>query len=296
MKVLIAYDGSPSAEQAVDLADHLNWPAGSTLRVVTVMDPTFLYIGRPPLASVSAPEIEAELTAFSRELAGKAAEKLGRAGRNVENEVLRGRPGTVLVEEAARFGADVVIAGSRGHGQISSLLLGSVSAEVVDHAPCPVLSARGGSCSRIVLAVDGSEPASGATSLVGSWPIFSGVPVTVVSVADVVEPWHSGIAPTMYQEVAEAQARDLADARAEHARIAEATVTELRSVDREVTEQVRSGDAASEIIAAAQETAADLIVMGSRGRTGLTRLILGSVARNVVQGSPASVLIVHAPG
>jgi nucleotide-binding universal stress UspA family protein len=56
---------------------------------------------------------------------------------------------------------------------------------------------------------------------------------------------------------------------------------------------MREGDAAAEAIAVAEERGADLIVLGSRGRTGLTRLVLGSVARNVLSGSTASVLVVH---
>ena len=56
---------------------------------------------------------------------------------------------------------------------------------------------------------------------------------------------------------------------------------------------MRDGDAAGEIIAAAEQRGADLIVLGSRGRTGLTRLLLGSVARNVLSGSTASVLVVR---
>jgi nucleotide-binding universal stress UspA family protein len=58
---------------------------------------------------------------------------------------------------------------------------------------------------------------------------------------------------------------------------------------------VRNGDAAGEIVAVAERRGADLIVLGSRGRTGLRRLLLGSVARNVVSGSTASVLIVRDP-
>ena len=57
----------------------------------------------------------------------------------------------------------------------------------------------------------------------------------------------------------------------------------------------RTGDAAAEILTAATEWQADLVVVGSRGQTGLTRILLGSVARNVVHGSTASVLVVHEP-
>jgi nucleotide-binding universal stress UspA family protein len=56
---------------------------------------------------------------------------------------------------------------------------------------------------------------------------------------------------------------------------------------------MRHGDPAAEIIAGAEASGADLIVLGSRGLTGLTRLLLGSVARNVLSGSTASVLVVR---
>jgi hypothetical protein len=59
--------------------------------------------------------------------------------------------------------------------------------------------------------------------------------------------------------------------------------------------EVRTGDPAGEIIASADRWDADLVLMGSRGDTGLPRVLLDSVARNVVHGGGASVLIVHAP-
>jgi nucleotide-binding universal stress UspA family protein len=55
--------------------------------------------------------------------------------RDVETVILHGRPATMIVEEARDFAADVVMVGSRGHGAIATLILGSVSAGVVDHAP-----------------------------------------------------------------------------------------------------------------------------------------------------------------
>lgn len=295
MKVLIGYDGSPGAEQALTLAGSIHWPAQSTLRVVAVMDPTYRHVGLPLGGSLNAPDIDEQMMAADEELVSAAADRLRSVDRIVQGGVLRGRPGTVLVDEAARFAADLAMGGSRGHGPISSLLLGSVSAEVVDHAPCAVLIARTASLSSVLLAVDGSAPAAAAESLVATWSIFTGLPIKVVSVADVVEPWHTGIAPTMYRQVVEAHATDLAEARTEHSRIADETAANLRAAGREATAEMLTGDAASEIIATAEAVGADLVVMGCRGRTGLTRLLLGSVARNVLHGSGASVLIVHGP-
>jgi nucleotide-binding universal stress UspA family protein len=296
MRVLIAYDSSAGAEQALALAGAVRWPAGSTLRIVLVIEPPLLYMGPQLGGGVVLPAgIDQDITAYAQEHVSEAARKLQADGRTVEGIVLHGRPASVLVEEATRSRADLVICGSRGHGKISSLLLGSVSAEVVDHAPCPVLVARKASIGSVVFGTDGSAASAAAEALLTTWPIFEGMPIQVVSVADVVEPWHSGIAPTMYARVLEAHARDLADAKAECTRIAEETAARLRAAGRDARAVVRTGDAATEIIAATEETGADLVVIGSRGQTGLARIFLGSVARNVLHGSQASVLVVHGP-
>jgi len=59
-----------------------------------------------------------------------------------------------------------------------------------------------------------------------------------------------------------------------------------------VTYQLREGEPAAEIIREAQERPCDLIVMGSHGRTGLARVLLGSKAEQVMRGSPCPVLLV----
>ena len=297
MRVLIAYDGSAGAEQSLRLADSIDWPADSTLRIASVIEPMSSFVGAPMAGGfdIPPPEVDAEMTAYHQEQVTKAAESLRSDDRAVEGIVLRGRPATALVDEATRFGADLVMGGSRGHGTISRLLLGSVSAEVVDHAPCPVLVSRTQSIRRVIFATDGSAPSGAAETVLSTWPIFERLPIHVVSVAEVVKPWHTGIAPTMYRQVMESHARDLAEARAEHTRIAEETTARLRAHGRQAEAAMRTGDAAAEVIAAVADVDADLVVMGSRGRTGLASVVLGSVARNVLHGSPASVLVVHDP-
>jgi nucleotide-binding universal stress UspA family protein len=145
----------------------------------------------------------------------------------------------------------------------------------------------------VVFATDGSPSAGEAEDLLSDWPMFAGMPIHVVSVADVPHPMRAGIAPTMVAEVTEAYAQDLAAAKVEHRRLAEESVGRLREAGRDAEAEVRIGDAPAEIIAAADGQNADLVVLGSRGRTGLTRLLLGSVARNVVHGSGASILVVR---
>jgi nucleotide-binding universal stress UspA family protein len=69
----------------------------------------------------------------------------------------------------------------------------------------------------------------------------------------------------------------------------------LASSGFQVRWSIATGDPANEIIGAAHNLGCDLIVMGSRGLTGLDRLLLGSVARNVLLHAPTSVLIIREP-
>jgi len=298
MRALLAYDGSSGAAQAATLTGAIAWPSDSTLRVVSAIGPMPMLSASPwagGMPTATTPDLETQVTAYFEAETAEVVKRLQSPGRSVEGAVLRGRPASVLVDEAHAFGADVVIVGSRGQGPIAELLLGSVSSEVVDHAGCPVLVARQPGIRRILFASDGSPSALAAEAVLADWPVFDGLPIRVVSVADVVQPWHTGIAPTMYRQVLDAYAKDLEESQAEHGRVADESARRLREAGREAESHFCTGDPAVEIIAVAGDWDADLIVLGSRGRTGLTRVLLGSVARNVVHGSRASVLVVRDP-
>ncbi len=294
MRVLIAYDGSAGATQAVALAEGIDWPAGSAVRVVSVVEPAMLQhwsmgAANPRLQEQDAlAQIEAEqATVVGRLLA---------PNRTVDAVLLRDRPASGLVDQAREFSTDLVITGSRGHGPVAALLLGSVSAEVVDHAPCPVLVARRSTLERVVFATDGSKTAAAAEDILAGWPIFAGLPIRVVSVADVVRTWTTGVAASIYGQVLHAYAQDLAEAEAQYLGIARESAKRLVDAGRRADAEMRKGDAAAEIIAVAQESGADLVVVGSRGQTGLKRIVLGSVVRNVLVAGHASVLVIHRPG
>jgi nucleotide-binding universal stress UspA family protein len=295
MRVLVAIDGSEPAGLAVDLVANAAWPPDSEIVVAEAVETgAGIYGGPwPSLAVVQTDRVEAELREWAQKSVREANEKLTRPGIKVEGVVLRGRPASAIVEQADRMKADLVVVGSRGHGMIESMLLGSVSAEIVDHAPAPVLVARGSSMNRIVLGWDGSACAKRAAELVRTWPVFAASQVRVVSVTDVEIPWWTGFPEAgspammpMYVEAADASRR-------EHDDLVREMTGELRASGLVAEPDRRDGDAATEILAAATESRADLVVMGTRGRTGLRRLVLGSVARNVLQHATCSVLIVR---
>jgi nucleotide-binding universal stress UspA family protein len=296
MRVIVAFDGSAAALDAVTLVESIDWPGDAVLRVVSVIEPMVLPVPGPLYGGAGLPpEVDEAITSYTNDTLQGVVERLLSSGRAVEGEVLRGRIASSIIDDARRFRADLVVVGSRGHGTIASLLLGSVSSEVVDHAPCPVLVARTTNVTRVMFATDGSPSAQAAELMLSDWPIFAALPIHVLSVADVVRPWTTGIAPTMYGQVLDAYGAQLREAKAEHQRIATDAAARLRESGRHADAEMRDGDAAGEVIAVADQRGADLIVLGSRGRTGFTRLLLGSVARNVLSGSAASVLVVHQP-
>ncbi len=293
MRILLAIDGSACSDRARDLVAATAWPEDTTIRVVAALEHGPALFGVPWLAvtPVDSNEIEAEMAADLEKTLDAAEARLQAPGRIVVREVLRGRPASAIVNDAHRFRADLVVVGSRGHGQLESMLLGSTSAEIVDHAPCPVLVARTGSIARLVVAEDGSVGAREAVDFLARWPVWRGCPTTVLSIVDVPIPIDTGVAPGMYGEMLDTYTHAHHDSARLHERLAHSTAELLAESGLATVPETRDGDAATTIVRVAEDRHADLIVMGTRGRTGLTRIILGSVARNVLLHAHCSVLI-----
>ena len=134
--LLVAVDGSSSSrlalEQAGDLAaaEHVK-----SLTVLAVTPPVSSFVA---MAGQDPERLQAEARAEATKLLGAAAE--GRPG-GMEPEVvaLDGDPGRAIIEQAGRGGNDLIVMGSRGHGPVGSLVLGSVSTYVLQHSPVAVL-------------------------------------------------------------------------------------------------------------------------------------------------------------
>jgi nucleotide-binding universal stress UspA family protein len=295
MRILLATDASRSADRARDLVASLPWPAGSIIRVVAAMQRSAPIL-KPPLAAAFAIQrdpADARL-AHTLDTALDAATRLiGRPDLRVERYLLVGRPGSAIIDEARQFAPDLIVVGSRGHGRFESMLLGSVSAEVVDHAPCPVLVVRDSTIDGILLADDGSKSASTARQLLLAWPIFHDVPVTVLSVAETELPTGSGFAPGITEPVIEAWTESAEEARRRSAELARQGAEAITRAGGTAWPLVGEGDPAHAIVEEARRREVGLIIAGTRGHTGIRRLLLGSVARNVLLHAPCSVLIVR---
>jgi nucleotide-binding universal stress UspA family protein len=296
MRILLAYDGSTGAQQARDLLGNLNLPDETLITVVSAMrasSPLFEIEAAPRRDPAEAEQrmlqqVEADLASAARFLAT--------AGRKVEQRVLRGRPAEAIIAEADRLDADLIVMGSRGHGPFKSALLGSVSTEVVNASSRPVLIARGIGVHRVLVATDGTATSSLALDLVASWRIFESVELTVLSVSEPVSSWvaldrvdvESAYWLGLEAELAE-------ERRLAYTESARAAAEKLNQVGRRAAHEVRVGDPAHQIVQAADELDADLIVTGSRPSSMDLFGAIGSVARNVLQHAKTSVLVVREP-
>jgi nucleotide-binding universal stress UspA family protein len=299
MNILLAVDGSPSADRARDLVAALPWHEGGRVRIVTVAPTRAELLGVPWMAAVphDAPTLEDEVLRIHGDALTAAEREIHSARSDVviEPVLARGRAATVIVDQARDMPADLIVVGHRGLSGWESMLLGTVSNEVVDQAPCPVLVARDERLGPIVLANDGSAWARSAETVVTEWPIFAGLPVTVLSVIEDGFPYAATVAPLLYMGAMAEYSQSFEVERRSTRELTEAAADRLCRAGRDAAAQVREGDAAHEIVACARERDAGLIVVGTRGRTGSRRLILGRVARNVLLHAPCSVLVVREP-
>ncbi|MBE2887885.1 universal stress protein [Geobacter anodireducens] len=146
MKILLAFDGSPSSDAAAMEVCRRPWPPGSEVRVITVLSPVEpnLLGGEGYQATAFDYIISRQETAAIERLDAVTAEFEQRAPElSVTSALLAGRPKDAILTEAERWGADLIVVGAHGYGMVRRLLLGSVSLAVALHAPCSVEIVRG---------------------------------------------------------------------------------------------------------------------------------------------------------
>ena len=304
--ILVPLDESPLGERALPCAVTLARRCGARLLLAEVVvanvelrnDPQS---GRPYFVDLAA-----------QYLAGVAA----RVGEGVATETvqLRGDPGAELVAESWRRGVDLIAMSTHGRSGLGRWLFGSVAEHVVRHARVPVLlvpataeppvdrsgpaAPAGDRAPRVLVALDGSEharaavgPASELATALGASLHLLRVVVPTVPAAWAVAglgAWGLGALPPVsvyeYDPTAELTAArdDL-----------EPVAAGLRSQGHEVQVAVEMGPAAATILDYAREQGMDALVLATHGRSGLARLVLGSVAYETVRRATVPLLLIR---
>jgi nucleotide-binding universal stress UspA family protein len=307
-RILLATDASKEAGLAARTAADLADKTSSELHVVHVLDVTSSYLAYPAAASFDGteledPVLEEDLRRISEQRAGEMlnaeAERIRSAGVKPAQTYLReGVVPQEIVALAEETGAGLIVMGSRGLGGMRRTLTGTVSDSVVRHAPCPVVVVRGDPLSfptKILLATDGSEDANLASSTAADLAKSTNSELHVVYVGGMPSvlyepPGAIALDPDL-QSSMEVAAEEAAKARLKE------QAHKISEAGGEITQtHVRAGYADAEIVGLAEELAVGLIVMGSRGRGGLRRALMGSVSDSVVRHAHCSVLVTrHVP-
>jgi nucleotide-binding universal stress UspA family protein len=282
-RLVVAYDGSKPAGAAAELAFELARRRGARLTVAYVLELPDPYPDLPQ----AAPEVERAEEDWRRRLAGLAAGAPD--GVSVDTEVLvANKAGPALLELIRERRAEVLVGGTHGVGGLKRTLLGSVSQQLLEHAPCSVLLVRDrprlDGPRTVVAGVDGS----GATPAVAA---MAGRAAVILSARLVLAYAANELIPSFASEDQEQALR--AWARKEGRRVLDEARASLAAPLEEVTEELREGRAARELVALCEERRPLLAVVGNRGLHGFKGLLLGSTTRHLVNHAPCPVLVVR---
>jgi len=269
-KILVATDGSSFSADAVKVAIAMCVKSGAHLYPFSMVltNPEYEALA-PELVEKASEDVKAHVESIIAEAArqGVGSTMLMRLGD---------RPDVEIVAAADEINADLIVMGQQGRRGLARMMVGDATLRVIGTATCSVLSVPIGAAmwhNRIVLGTDGSRFADAAAVSAVKIAHCCVAPITVVSA---LVPSHS---EPRQQEGREAVER---------------TTAQLRRDGLEVEGVVLPGEADDVIIKLAEKKGADLIVVGTHGRTGFGKVLLGSVSERVIGKARCAVLVVKA--
>jgi len=276
--LLVPTDGSACAGWAVALAADLGQHLGAAVHVLHVVDERHLE---------NAPQHDRLVTTDTR-VVDEVVDQLDEAGVEATGAVVTNRPHEGILEYLEEHDVDLVVMGTHGRTGLQRVFLGSVTEGVVRLADVPVATVShpatddGGGCRTILLPTDGSEHAMVALPPAVELAKAYGATLLLVSV---VEP--TAVNFTGGEEVIVGYLEDAA----------EAALDDLRSRARiagvaDVRTAVEVGPPVRTLRTYVESPDVDLVVMGTHGRSGVARYLLGSVTERLIRTSPVPVVTV----
>ena len=309
MNVLLAVDNSPQSQAAADLLQSIQFPAGSNLFLLYVLEPHKWIEGlegkhtlhlQTVLSSARSRE-----TIKARQFLSRVSETCGKPRLNVTPLVNDGIPGGEILATIDKYQIDLVVLGTHGRTGLKRFLLGSVSEWVLTEAPCSVLIVRRESETRrkrgkglnLFIANDGSVDSTCAIDFVRQLKF---PPASKVTVCHVIEEQHAlrnelaarlGVAGS--SELKKIRAKFLQVCKRHGKQLLNSSASRLKRHGRTIKKMLTYGHPADQVLTSAKRQKADIVIVGSRGITGLRRFFLGSVSNKVVSYAPCSVLVVR---
>ena len=287
--ILVATDFSANADHALDFACRLAGVFGAEVHLVHVR---ILLEGRQQSQELQR-ELERLDATHDRQTEDALAKHANQRRVGVHTHLVRGLSvSESLLESALDLQCDLMVMGTHGRRGLRHLLLGSVAEEIVRTATVPVITVRESadteerSAGTILVCHDFSERSEAAVGMARQWALALGAEVHLLHVVEPV------VYPEFYAvDVMPDEVLHRIEERSVEAMEAAAAV-QLQGVVH--TLEVVTGRAVDAILDAADPARFDLVIMGTRGLSGLQHLLLGSVAEGVVRRSRIPVLTVRA--
>ncbi|TKB94349.1 MAG: universal stress protein [Nitrospira sp.] len=288
MKTILAVDGSDNSYEAVHVMKYIARAEQLTLlHALNVPRPAYPEMMMVPEA------VEEMYTALEQSMREDGERLLDRVqsllplhAGPTRKHLQIGSPAEVIISMAEEQHTDLIVIGARGLGPIKERLLGSVSHRILTLAPCATLIVNGPvkAMKQILLPLEGSFDAEAAIRFLQLKPFHEAVELTLMTVLPSTEP------PWPDNAKAAAASTEILETQAEYV---ESVAERLRAIGYQAHGVAVVGTPSAMILQQATTLRSDLILMGTRGRKGITRFVLGSVSHAVLHKMPCPVLAFH---
>ena len=284
MRVLLGVDGSKGSQDAAKAIVHLSPPEEVIiLNVVNVLNLGYqaAWLRIKDLAI----RVEQEMRKEGEAFLDLMASELSPYAKTITRKMETGDPGEQILDMAKSGKVDLIVLGARGLSRLSELVFGSVSHRVMSHATCPTLIVKFPTplMSSVLVPIEGVEDAHRMLEYFAKKPFRAQPKVTVLHAVPFAQPnWLEGaMLPQSYRN----------ELMAAGGALTTQTVSGLARLGYEAVPLLLEGPPVELIMKTVREQQSDLLIVGSHGRKGLSRFVLGSVAHAVVHRARCSVMV-----
>lgn len=305
-RILVPLDGSHRAERAIPIAAKVARATGGTVLLVRVITPPFVYgpaFVPPPLGIQSPDEIRFEVAAYLTQVAGLPA----LSGIPTQTQALTGNPAEAILTAIGTLSADTIILTSHGRTGLMRWALGSVAQHLVRHANVPILVLHESGPAPLKRATEAEYPLRALVPLDGSPAAEAALPHALHLVTALAAPAQAALHLALVVAPYEADKNNMPDAlMVDGAKNYLAGVAaRLKSEPIQVTitwSVVSDLDIAAALVRVAENGedaegvgvfgGCDLTAMSTIGRSGMARMVMGSITERVLWATDRPILIV----
>jgi universal stress protein E len=294
--IVVGYDFSPQAKDALGASLGIARATGATVHVLTALPG---HIDREVMRAATTGAVQGRDQLYSKQavmenLEGRVmgvVQELGAAGVTVRCEVSADKPLPALLDLSDLYAADLVMVGNTGLDAVERLFIGSTSQKLVRKSRFPVLIVKGGQPwppRQILCPIDFSDASRRALGWAGELAGYTGAQVHLLNVREEIPSPYLEIYGVHYEPREEDKLNYQTSVMAQLQEFCD--IPDMKGVSW--TAHIDHGRVDECIVRAAQEVEADLICMGSVGRSGLENVLVGNTAERLLRQLPCSLLTV----